>query len=192
MPLVDDHKKRQRAMDVLTSWVERILYFLHPDEADHPFITPASLHIPPEVIATLPSDVRVSVQHAIRQSMDGDTTSSADSHTSDLSESTAYLERFTHRELQWLVAAMEERLDAMKRSEEQQQRDGVAHPEQRDDWHGCPFGVALTELEVELTVADDLKTVQEVWEKAMKAEANDRRALEQFVELAELLVNKLL
>lgn len=189
VPLVHDYLERQQAMELLDSWIERILYALHPTEAPFPFITPISLHIPNEVIATLPSPIRVSVQDIIDELFNADNMNAADVRTSDMSESTAYLDCFSADELQCLLVAMDEQLSELQQSEGQRGR--VDHPESREEWSRGVEGRALGELEVETKVSEELKAIAELCEDAMEAVAvDDGRPLDKFVQLAELLANR--
>ena len=170
-------------MQLLDSWIERILHFLHPHDAPHPFITPVSLYIPHEVIALLPSPFRDSVQ-LVADSFTADNMNADDLVTRDMSESTAYLERFSRDELQWLLVKMDERLSELEQIEEQQGR--VQHPELMVE-RSVEEAAASAELERELRVLEELRAM-EVWcERAMKADDDAEPLLDAFVQVAELL-----
>ena len=179
--------ERQRAMELLDSWIERLLHFLQPNESPHLVITPISLHIPDEVIVLLPPTIRESVQQLISQSFNDDNMNVDDLLVKDLSESTAFLQLFSHEQLQWLLVKMEERLSEMEESE--QQRGRVEHPEWTEEWHSGVEGRALAELELESKVLEELQALEEWCDSAVEADADEGLPLDKFVQLAELLVS---
>ena len=181
--------ERQSAMELLDSWIERLLHFLHPDEAPPPCIVPFSLHIPDEVLALLPVPVRESVSARAQRAFNADNMHAEDLSNNDFNESTAYLDGFERSELQWLLVKMDERLTGLEESERQRQQ--VQHPLMGPEWFGGQLDIALLELATESIVLEEMQVVEEWCEQAGDADENDEEvSLDKFVQLAELLVNK--
>ena len=189
LPLVEEYLERQSEMELLDSWIERLLHFLYPDEAAAPCIVPFSLHVPDEVLALLPVSVRDSVLDIAQQSFNADNMNAADLRIDDMGESTAYLERFERSHLQWLLVKMNERLSELEEAE--RQRGEVQHPKWSAEWFGDAEDSALTESAMLAIVLEETNALEEWCEKASNADPdNEEASLDEFVQLAELLVNK--
>ena len=195
LPLVQAYLERQRDMELLDSWIERIRYFLEPTIAPYPFITPISLHIPDDIVVRLPPSIRLPVLRIIADSFNADNCNVDDLQTSELSESTAYLQQFERDQLTCLLDTMSERLAEMEHSE-QHEGESVQHPESKEEWDGGQERQALLAYDCELEVLHELQAMEEWCEKAMAADVDvdadgeqSRLSLEKYVKLAELLVD---
>ena len=186
---VEAYLERQSEMRLLDSWIERLLHFLYPDESAPPSIVPFSLHLPDDVLALLPVSVRESVLDVAAQSFNADNMNADDLRSSDWGESTTYLEQFERSHLDWLLVKSDERLSELEL--EERQHEEAQHPKWKPEWFGDAEDRALTESAMLATVLEETKALEEWCEKASTADADDEEAsLDQFVQLAELLINK--
>ena len=170
---------QQCEMDLLDSWIERIVQFLDPTDPQHTHLKvwPLRLHMPDAVIVRLPQPLRDSFCCIIGHEM-----GVVDTRTCSADESTACLRQLSTEELCGLARTMMEVLDEVQR-QSKTESEAVQYPLEKE------WGSVQQPYDAEMDVIIEMEVLQLWCERAMAADVDDGLPLDKCMKVAELLVN---